>query len=199
VFEEMSLGSTAPGGCKRRGFAPEVREPSSSQTADQQRIYNDLQPFMPGRRKPDLLDLYKAASVAYKLRSQELDGTSTRGTKRQRIIAPRTELLSKLIEQGMTTERLRQLATVRQAWPTKKQFVEQVIKPSGSDGFQLSLGHVLRLAALCKNDAEIKLRRELIAAAIEHKWTVAQLWERIRDGRKQLDKKRPARKKRAGS
>jgi hypothetical protein len=172
---------------------------SSSQTADQQRIYDDLQPFMPGRRKPDLLDLYKAASVAYKLRSQELDGTSTRGTKRQRIVEPRTDLLSKLIEQGMMTERLRQLATVRQAWPTKKQFVEEVIKPSGSDAIQLSPGHVQRLAALCKNDAEIKLRRELMTAAVEHKWTVAKLWERIRDGRKRLNETRPTRKKRAAT
>ena len=172
---------------------------SSSQTADEQRIYNDLQPFMPGRRKPDLLDLYKAASVAHKLRSQELDGTSTRGTKRQRIIAPETELLSKLIEAGMTTELLRRLATVRQAWPTKKQFVEEVVRKSGPDGFQLSPGHVLRLAALCRNDPEIKLRRGLITAAIEHKWTVAKLWERIRDDRKRLEKKRPARKKQAGA
>jgi hypothetical protein len=172
-----------------------IEDAGSSQTADEQRIYDDLQPFMPGRRKPDLLDLYKAASVAYELRLLELDDTSTRGTKRQRIIAPRSDRLSKLIKAGMTKERLRQLAIVGQAWPTKNQFVEEVIKPSGSDGFQLSPGHVLRLAALCKNDAELELRRELITAAIEHEWTVAKLWEQIRDGRKQLEKKRPARKK----
>jgi hypothetical protein len=176
-----------------------TKRANASLTADDQRIYDKLAPFLRVRRKPDLVALYGAASVAQKLRSNELAGTSTRGTKRQRIIAPRTELLSKLLEQGMTTERLRQLATIRQAWPTKTKFVEEVIKPSGSDGFQLSRGHVVRLAALCKNQAEIKLRRELITAAIEHKWSVSTLWARIRDGRKRLEKKRPAREKQPGA
>ena len=177
---------------KRTGDQRRTTEDAgSSLTADDQRIYDKLKPFFPVR----LLALYDAARAAQKLRSNQLAGETTRGTKRQRVIAPRTELMAELEKAGMTTELLRQLATVGQAWSTKKQFVEEVIKPSGSDDFQLSPGHVLRLAALCKNDAEIKLRRGLITAAIEHKWTVAKLWERIRDGRKRLDKKPPARKK----
>ena len=77
--------------------------------------------------QPSLLDLYDAAAAAYKLRSQELADTNTRGTPRQRVIAANTDLLSKLMKAGMTTERLRQLAIVRQAWPTKKQFVDEVV------------------------------------------------------------------------
>ncbi len=167
-------------------------------TDDERLIYNKLLPFFPIRPQPSLLDLYDAARAAHKLRSQELDDMNTRGTSRQRIMAANTELLSKLMKAGMTTERLRQLAIVRQAWPTKKQFVDEVSKPSGPQGFMLSTSHVMRLAPLCKTDDEIRLRRQLIGQASEHEWTVATLWEQIKEGRLRLKKKRPARKKRAG-
>ncbi len=166
-------------------------------TDKEQQIFNALLPFFPIRPRPDLLDLYDAARAAHKLRSQELDDTNTRGTQRQRIIAPRTELLAKLVEAGMKTDQLRQLAVVRQAWPTKKQFVDEVVKPSGPDGFKLSPSHVLQLAPLNKSDEEIKLRQELISQAIQHGWGVKLLWKQILDGRQQLGKKRPTRKKRA--
>ena len=166
-------------------------------TDDERPIYNKLLQFFPTRPQPSLLDLYDAARAAHKLRSQELADTNTRGTPRQRIMAANTDLLSKLMKAGMTTERLRQLALVRQAWPTKKQFVDEVVKQRGPEGFTLSTSHVMRLAPLCKTDDEIRLRRQLIAQAIEHEWTVATLWKQIREGRQRL-KKKPTRKKRAG-
>ncbi len=99
---------------------------------------------------------------------------------------------------GITTERLRQLAIVRQAWPAKTEFINEASKPSGPDGFKLSPTHVIRLAPLCKNDAEIRLRQELTVQAIQEGWSVAELWDQIKEGRQRLKKKRPVRKKRAG-
>jgi hypothetical protein len=105
---------------------------------------------------------------------------------------PETPLLAGLLEREVKADFLWRLAAIRDAWPTKKQFVEEVIKPVGRDGHKLSQTDVIVLAAL-HEDEEVELRQKLTAQAIRKGWSRKKLWEAVRDGRRGLTRKKKAR------
>jgi hypothetical protein len=148
-------------------------------------VYAQLQPFLPVQRQPDLLELYKAACVAHSLRTQELNGTTVRGHDRRRVVRRKTGLLAGLLKREVKADFLWRLAAIRDAWPTTKQFVEEIVKPPGRDGHKLSQTDVIVLAALNK-DEEVELRQKLTAQAIREGWSRLKLWEAVRDGRRAL-------------
>ena len=149
-------------------------------------VYAQLQPFLPVQRQPDLRELYKAACVAHSLRAQELEGTNARGHDRRRVVRRKTGLLAGLLKREVKADFLWRLAAIRDAWPTKKQFEEEIVKPPGRDGHKLSQTDVIVLAALHEDAKQIELRQKLTEQAIREGWSREKLWKAVRDGRRAL-------------
>ena len=78
------------------------------------------------------------------------------------------------------------LAKLRDAWPTKRKFINEVVQPARAAQFDFSGAHVCLLAKTLGNPEYAALRRDLVKQCCQNRWKRDELWEHIRDARREF-------------
>ncbi|GEM_PF-4108544 len=156
-------------------------------TDDELTFYHDMRAAMTRNPDRDLHTLYELAAIAQQLRARALDGRTTRGTPRRRMVDPEATSLGRLnaaleLPHGF----LFALARLRDVWPQEEDYLRDVIGPSQKYGFPLSATHLLLLTNSLRDAEYSQLRASLIVSCCRHQWTRDVLWENIREQRRQL-------------
>ena len=157
-------------------------------TGDELAFYHDMRAAMTRNPDRDLHTLYELAAVARQLRDRALDGRTTRGTPRRRVVNPEGTSLGKLnaaleLPRGF----LFALARLCDVWPQEEDYLRDVVRPAQEYEFPLSATHLLLLTNSLRSAEYSQLRARLIASCCRHQWTRDVLWQNIREARRQLN------------